>query len=140
MHDDFDFRHAPRRAGYRNVDNSLAGGRRLAAKVILVQTAVAVVAGLAFLARDMPSAGAALAGGLVAAAGTAMLALRVFARASTGPGGMLARFAVGTALKWVVVIIGLYLILGYWKLPAMPAFVGLVAALLVNVAALKFER
>lgn len=122
------------------MNNSLAANRRLASKVILAQAALAVLVGLAFLARDVPSAVAALAGGLVAAAGTGMLALRVFARASTGPGGMLARFAVGTALKWIVVIIGLYLILGYWKLPAMPAFIGLVAALLVNLAALKFER
>lgn len=122
------------------MDNSLAGGRRLAAKVILMQAAIAAVVGLAFLMRDVPSAIGALAGGLVAAIGTSMLALRVFARATAGPNAMLARFAVGTVLKWAVVIAGLYLILAVWKLPAMPAFVGLVAALLVTVFSLKFER
>ncbi|HEX7341002.1 MAG TPA: ATP synthase subunit I [Rhodanobacteraceae bacterium] len=122
------------------MDNSLAGGRRLAAKVILTQAVVALIVGLAFLARDVPSAIGALAGGLVAAVGSAMLALRVFARAATGPTAMLARFVVGSALKWIVVIVGLYLIVAVWKLPAMPVFAGLVAAMLVTVASLKFER
>ncbi len=108
--------------------------------MILAQTALAVLVGLVFLIRDVPSAIAAVAAGLTATAGTAMLALRVFASAPAGPGAMVARFAVGTMLKWVVVIVGLYLILGYWKLPALPAFVGLIATLLVNFAALKFER
>lgn len=120
--------------------NSLAANRRLASKIILAQATIAVLAGLGFLFRDVPSAAAALAAGLVAAAGTCMLALRVFARAPAGPGAMVARFAVGTLLKWIVVIVGLYLILGYWRLPALPAFVGLVATLLVNLVALKFER
>lgn len=122
------------------MSNSLAANRRLASKVILAQTTIAVLAGLVFLLRDVPSAIGALAGGLVAAVGTGMLALRVFARAPAGPGAMVARFAVGTLLKWFVVIIGLYLILGYWRLPALPAFAGLVATLLVNLVALKFER
>ncbi len=123
-----------------NVDNSLAAGRRLAIQVVLVQAAVAAVAGLAFLVRNVPSAIGALAGGLVVAAGTAVLALRVFAPALAGPGTTVMRFAVGTLLKWVVMLGGFYLILAYWRLPALPAFVGLVGALLVNWVALKFER
>lgn len=123
-----------------NVDNSLAAGRRLAIQVVLVQTAVAAITGLAFLVRNVPSAIGAFAGGLLVAAGTAVLALRVFAPALAGPGTTVMRFAVGTLLKWVVMLGGLYLILAYWRLPALPAFVGLVAALLVNLVALKFER
>ncbi|MGH8125208.1 MAG: ATP synthase subunit I [Rhodanobacteraceae bacterium] len=122
------------------MDNSLAAGRRLAIQVVLVQAAVAAVAGLAFLVRNVPSAIGALAGGLVVAAGTAVLALRVFAPALAGPGTTVMRFAVGTLLKWVVMLGGFYLILAYWRLPALPAFVGLVGALLVNWVALKFER
>jgi F0F1-type ATP synthase assembly protein I len=122
------------------VDNSLAAGRRLAAKVILVQTAVAVAAGLAFLARDVPSAVGAFAGSLLMAIGTAVLALRVFVPALAGPGAMMLRFASGTLLNWIVVLEGLYLIFAFWKLPAMPAFIGVAAALMVNLAALKFER
>lgn len=122
------------------MDNSLAAGRRLAVQVILVQAAVAVIAGLAFLARDVASAVGAFAGGLLVAIGTAVLALRVFAPALAGPGATVARFAVGTLLKWIVVLVGFYLILVDWKLPPLPAFIGLVAALMVNLVALKFER
>lgn len=122
------------------MDNSLAAGRRLALQVVLAQALVAVIAGLAFLAQGVHAAVAALAGGLLVVAGTGLLALRVFAPALAGPGSMLARFAVGTLLKWIVVIVGFYLILGYWRLPALPALVGLVAAVLVNLFVLGLKR
>lgn len=122
------------------MDNSLAAGRRLALQVVLAQTAVAVIAGLAFLVQGVHAAVAALAAGLLVVAGTVLLALRVFAPALAGPGSMLARFAVGTLLKWIVVIVGFYLILAYWKLPALPALVGLTAAVLVNLLALGLKR
>lgn len=122
------------------MDNSLAAGRRLAVQVVLAQVIVAVVAGLAFLARGIPAAVGALGGGLVVAMGTGLLALPVFAPALATGGTMLARFAVGTLLKWIVVIVGFYLILAYWRLPALPALVGLVAALLVNLVVLGIKR
>ncbi len=122
------------------MDNSLAAGRRLGVQVVLAQVIVAVVAGLAFLARGIPAAVGALGGGLVVAMGTGLLALPVFAPALATGGTMLARFAVGTLLKWVVVIVGFYLILAYWRLPALPALVGLVAALLVNLVVLGIKR
>ncbi len=122
------------------MDNSLAAGRRLALQVVLAQAAVAVVAGLAFLVQGVHAAVAALAGGLLIVAGTCLLALRVFAPALAGPGSMLARFAVGTLLKWIVVIVGFYLILAYWRLPALPALIGLVAAVLVNLVVLGLKR
>lgn len=109
-------------------------------QVVLAQVAVAVVAGLAFLARGIPAAVGAMAGGLVIAMGTSLLALPVFAPALAGGGTMLARFAVGTLLKWIVVIVGFYLILAYWRLPALPALVGLVAALLVNLVVLGLKK
>jgi len=122
------------------VDNSLAAGRRLALQVVLAQVAVAVIAGLAFLAQGLHAAVAALVAGLLVAAGNGLLALRVFAPALAGPGSMLARFAFGTLLKWIVVIVGFYLILAYWRLPALPALIGLVAAVLVNLVVLGFKR
>jgi F0F1-type ATP synthase assembly protein I len=122
------------------VDNSLAASRRLALQVVLGQAVVAALAGLGFLVQGVHAAVAALAGGLLVTAGTGLLALRVFAPALAGPGSMLARFALGTLLKWIVVIVGFYLILGYWKLPALPALVGLVAAVLVNLVVLGLKR
>jgi ATP synthase protein I len=129
-----------RRAGWQNVDNSLAAARRLAIQVILVQVAVAIVVGLGFLLRGVPAAIGAFAAGFVVALGTCLLALPVFAPALAGPGATVARFAVGTLMKWVVVIAGLYLIIAYWRLPAVPALVGLIAALLVNLGMLGFKR
>lgn len=115
------------------VENSLAAGRRLAKQLVMTQAAIAVAAGLVCLLWQGAAAGlGAFAGGLVVALGSALLALRVFAPALAGPGTTLARFAVGTLLKWVVVIVGFYLILAYWKLPPVPALAGLVAALLAN--------
>jgi len=122
------------------MDNSQAAGRRLAMQVVLAQVAVAVIAGLAFLTRGVSAAMGALAGGLVVALGTLLLALPVFAPALAGGGTMLARFAFGTLLKWIVVIVGFYLILAYWRLPALPALIGLVAALLVNLVVLGIKR
>lgn len=117
------------------MDNSLAANRRLALQVIGAQAAVAVAAALAcwWWRGSAAAAVGALAGGLVVALGTAVMALRVFAPALAGPGATLARLAVGTLLKWIVVIVGFYLILVYWRLPAVPALIGLVAALLVNI-------
>lgn len=122
------------------MDNSLAAGRRLALQVVLAQALVAIIACAAFLVQGVHAAIAALAGGLLIVAGTGLLALRVFAPALAGPGSMLARFAFGTLLKWIVVIVGFYLILGYWRLPALPALVGLVAAVLVNLFVLGLKR
>lgn len=122
------------------MDNSLAASRRLALQVVLGQAVVAALAGLGFLVQGVHAAVAALAGGLLVTVGTGLLALRVFAPALAGPGSMLARFALGTLLKWIVVIVGFYLILGYWKLPALPALVGLVAAVLVNLVVLGLKR
>lgn len=122
------------------MDNSLAAGRRLAKQVILAQVAIAVLVGLGFLLRGVPSALAALGAGLLVALGSVVLALPVFAPALAGPGATVARFALGTLLKWIVVIVGLYLIIAYWRLPALPALVGLVAGLLVNLAMLGFKR
>lgn len=127
-------------AGWQNVDNSLAAGRRLALQIIVLQAAVAAAAGLGFLLRGVAAAGSAFAAGFVVALGTGLLALPVFVPALAGPGATMARFAIGTLLKWIVVIGGLYLIIAYWRLPAVPALVGLIAALLVNLAVLGFKR
>ncbi|MGH8191296.1 MAG: ATP synthase subunit I [Rhodanobacteraceae bacterium] len=122
------------------MENSLAAGRQLAMQVVLIQAAVAVCAGLAFLVQGVPSALGAFAGGLLVVMGTSLLALRVFTQTLAGPGAMVARFALGTLLKWMVVIVGFYLVVAYWRLPALPAVIGLTAAVLVNLVVLGFKR
>lgn len=120
--------------------NSIAAGRRLAAHLIAAQAIAAVIVGLLFLLRSMPSATAAWCGGAVAVIGTALLALRVFAPPLAGARATLGRFVVGMALKWMVVLGGLFMILVRWGLPPLPALAGFGAAFAANVLALWFER
>lgn len=107
--------------------------------MVLAQVAAAVVAGLVFLVAGMASMIAALGGGLVVALGNALLALRVF-RPPLASGGVTARrFALGTLLKWLIVLGGLFLILVRMRLPLLPTLVGACAATLVNWLALRFD-
>ena len=46
----------------------------------------------------------------------------------------------GLLLKWVIVLGGLFLLLVHWRLPPGPVVIGLVAALLVNLMALRFNN
>jgi len=108
-------------------------------QVVLAQAVAAVVAGGVFLLAGTASAAAALGGGLALAIGTALLALRVF-RPSLASGAVtMRRFALGTLLKWLVVLGGLFLILVRLRLPLLPALAGLAAAMLANVLALRFD-
>lgn len=125
--------------GWRYVNNSLAAGRRLALQVTLAQVTVAIVVGALFLIRGTAPALAALGGGLAVATGTVLLALRVFRPALVSGTVTMRRFALGTLLKWLVVLGGLFLILVRLKLPPLPALVGLAAVMLVNVLALRFN-
>ena len=121
------------------MNNSLAAGRRLAFEVVLAQVATAIIVGALFLFEGAASAVAALGGGLVVAIGTTLLAVRVFRPPLASGGVTMRRFALGTLLKWLVVLGGLFLILVRLKLPPLPALVGLGAAMLVNWLALRFE-
>lgn len=119
------------------MDNSLAANRRLAVQLVAAQATLPLAVALVLLPwQGAAAAVAAVAGGWVIALGSALLALPVFAPALAGAGTTLARFAVGTLLKWAVVLVGFYVILAHWKLPAVPALAGLVAALLANFAML----
>lgn len=121
------------------MDNSLAAGRRLAAYVVLAQVAAAIAAGLLFWIGGAASAVAALASGLVVALGNALLALRVFRPPLAAGTITMQRFALGTLLKWLVVLGGLFLILVRMRLPPVPALVGAGVATLVNWLALRFD-
>ena len=118
--------------------NSLASGRRLALRTFLLQLAVAVVVGLAFLMQGPRQALAAAAGATLVALGTALLAWRSFR--SLGGGGMAMWHVMsGMVLKWIVIGGGLVAILGQWKLPPLAAITGLVAAYAINLLAFRFK-
>jgi hypothetical protein len=121
-----------------HVLNSLASGRRLALRIVLLQLAVAALVGIAFLTQGLRDAIAGAAGAAIVALGTALLAARTFA--GLGGGGMtMGRLLIGMVLKWMAIIGGLIVILGQYKLPPLAAITGLVAAYAINLLAFRFK-
>ena len=118
--------------------NSLASGRRLALRIVLLQLAVAALTGLAFLALGRREALAAGAGAGLVAAGTLMLSTRFFSGVD-GAGMALCRLLTGMFLKWIVIVGGLIVILFQLKLPPLAAVTGLVAAYAVYLIAFRFK-
>jgi hypothetical protein len=122
----------------RYVLNSLASGRRLALRIILLQLAVALLAGLVFLALGRREAVSAAAGAALVALGTALMSTRFFSGLG-GAGLALSRLLTGMFLKWIVIVGGLIVILFQYKLPPLAAITGLVAAYAVYLLAFRFK-
>lgn len=118
--------------------NSLASGRRVALRIMLLQLAVALLAGLAFLALGRREAMSAAAGAGIVALGTWLLSVRFFSGLS-GAGTALGRLLTGMILKWIVIVGGLVVILFHYKLPPLAAITGLVAAYAVYLLAFRFK-
>lgn len=118
--------------------NSLASGRRLALRIMLLQLAVAVLAGLVFLALGRREAVSATVGALLVALGTALMAMPFF-RGVGGAGLALGRLLMGMFLKWIVIVGGLVVILFHYMLPPLAAITGLVAAYAVYLLAFRFK-
>jgi ATP synthase protein I len=118
--------------------NSLASGRHLALRTVLLQLAVAALAGLAFLAQGRRDAVAATAGATLVALGTVVFSTRFFSGLH-GAGMAFSRLITGLLLKWFVIVGGLLLILAKFKLPPLAAITGLVAALAVYLVAFRFK-
>ncbi len=112
--------------------NSRAAGRRLATQVVLAQAAAAIIVGLLFLIQGAASALGAFGGGGGVAIGTALLAIRVFRPPPARGAVTMRRFALGTLLKWLVVLGGLFLILVRLRQPPLPVLAGAGAAMMVN--------
>lgn len=122
----------------RYVLNSPASGRRLALRIILLQLAAALLAGLVFLALGYREAMAAAAGATMVALGTALMSARFFSGVS-GAGVVLGRLLTGMLLKWIVIVGGLVVILFQFKLPPLAAITGLAAAYAVYLLAFRFK-
>ncbi len=100
--------------------NSVAAGRRLALRIVLIQLLVAVSIALLFLPQGLGSALAAGMGGGAVVVGSLVLALRSFGRAPMSANAALLRMLVGMALKWVLFLAVLYLALVRFALPPFP--------------------
>ncbi len=118
--------------------NSLASGRHVASRIVVLQLAVALLAGLAFLLLGPREALAAAMGALVVALGTWLFSARAFSGVY-GAQMALMRLLVGMLLRWCVVIAGLAVILFQYKLPPLAAVAGLVAAHAVYLLAFRFK-
>jgi ATP synthase protein I len=116
------------------VQNHPSSGRNLAAWVLLSQVAATALVSMAWLAGGPRDALAALAGGLVATVASALFALRTLGGSGVTAGIVLARLFAGTLLKWLVMIGGLYALMGRLAWPALPVVTGFGAALLAQVA------
>lgn len=104
--------------------NSVAAGRRLARRTATLQVALTLATALACLWSGREAALGALVGGAAFTLGTSVAAWRAFAGGTSGAGVALGNLLLGTALKWVVVAVGLYLALAIWRLPAPAVLAG----------------
>jgi F0F1-type ATP synthase assembly protein I len=104
-------------------------GRRLAARVVLLQAGCAVLIALMFLALKGAHQGlAALVGGLIVAAGSAVFGWLAFRPGVADAAVLKIAMYSGVALKWLWFALALYLALAWLKLDAAPLFIGIVAA------------
>lgn len=108
--------------------NSVAAGRRLARRTVLLQAVAVAIAAAACLTFGGPAALAALVGGAAMTLGTALAALGAFPGHVVGADMAFGRLLLGVAAKWIVVAVGLWLAIAVWKLPAVPALAGAAAA------------
>jgi hypothetical protein len=118
--------------------NSLVAGRNIARRIILLQVVSAAVLGAMFLVIGSRDAVAAMASGLLVAAGSAVSSVRYFGSVG-GAGLVLGRLFMGMILKWAVIVGGLIMVMFHYKLPPLAAVTGLVAAYAVYLLAFRFK-
>lgn len=120
--------------------NSIAASRRLAARMVAWQVVAVLVIAALFLIQGRRAALAAGWGGCLVVLGSTLMALRVFGRGQRiGASSALVDLIVGMALKWVVIIVGLYVLLARWRMPGLAVLVGMGTAMAINLMALRFK-
>ena len=104
--------------------NSAAAGRRLTLRVVANQAVATLLTAVVCLMIGPRAALAALVGGGAMTLGSLVAAWGAFGGGVAGAGAALGRLLLGTAAKWLVVAMGLYLAMAVWRLPAVPALAG----------------
>lgn len=123
-----------------HVLNSATAGRQLALRVLAFQAVAALATSLACLSIGPREALAALAGGGAMTLGSLAAAWGAFGGGVAGAGVALGRLLLGTAVKWVLVIVGLYLAIAVWRLPAVPVLAGAAMAAAAFLVSMKFSK
>lgn len=111
--------------------NSAVAGWQLALRAVVFQAIATLATSAACLILGPRAALAALVGGGAMALGSLLAARMAFGGGVAMAGAALGRLMLGVAVKWLVVFAVLYLAMAVWRLPALPALVGLAVALLV---------
>jgi len=120
--------------------NSIAHGRRNAVRIVIFQLGIAGLVGLGFCAQGWQSGMAAWYGGGVIAAGNALFAWRLYAD-GIAPTRRIARAVYAAeVLKWVWLVLALYLGLAIFGLAPLPLIVGVLAAQVAFWAAVGIFR
>ena len=117
--------------------NSAAAGRRLALRVMAIQVIATLLTAMVCLMIGPRAALAALAGGGAMTLGSLAAAWGAFGGGVVGAGTALGRLLLGTAVKWLVVALGLYLAMAVWRLPAVPVLAGAAMAAAAFVLSMK---
>jgi ATP synthase protein I len=108
--------------------NSVAAGRRLARRTVLIQAVATLIAALVCLPFGLQAALGGWVGGVVMTLGSTLAAWGAFSGGVAGARVVLGRLLLGLVAKWIVVFTGLLLAIAVWKLPAVPVLVGVALA------------
>jgi F0F1-type ATP synthase assembly protein I len=107
----------------------LSRGKRTVVRVVLLQAGCAAIVASVFLVfKGAHQALAALVGGLIVAAGSAVLGWRVFKPGVAGGARLTTAMYAGVLLKWLWFALALYLAIARLKLDAVPLLIGIVVA------------
>lgn len=118
----------------------VAVGRRSAHRALAVQALVAALVALAFLVQGPRPAWAAAVGGGAMLIGNALAASVALGGGIQPARAAFARLLLATLAKWAVVLGGLAVAFGVWRLSPLPALAGVVAGLLAHLLGLNFGR
>jgi ATP synthase protein I len=108
--------------------NSIAYGRRMAARMVLFQIGAISILGLGFCAAAWRSGAAAGLGGGVVAIGNALFAWRLFAGGVAPTHRAMRSVYAAEVLKWFWMLGMFYLAVAVLKVPALPFVVGIIVA------------
>lgn len=120
--------------------DSAAAGRHLARRIVLLQAIVTGAVAAAFLVAGGRAALGAACGGFAVALGGALMAWRTLGGGVAGAGTALLRLAGGLAMKWAAIVLVLYLALAKWALDPLAVLSGVIAALAVNLLAIRLRH
>ncbi len=117
--------------------NTVAAGRRLAQRTAATQALVTLATALACLMSGREAALGALLGGGAMTLGGLVAAWSAFGGGVQGAGMALGRLLLGLAAKWVVVVVGVFLAIAVWHLPALAVLGGAAMAAVAMLVATK---